>query len=621
MANSQRHAHEGIADSHTLPPSQNPSVKKIVIAGFAIFLVASGVRLLLWQDSRFDAPRVQSGVVHDYRQVAQIMREDGPRSFFVRSARLSDPNLLGHPPGYPALLAILFSVFGDSNKTIQFFNLAIDALAAVVIFLLAIELVPFKSGVIAGFLAALAPQFAWNSVLLLPDTLAVFPILIAIYCLVRAYKKPRVVWVLLAGICIGVSCWLRANSLLMAPFLLVMFPVVFRPGRRLVMAAALLGGWLIILAPLTIRNWIVYDHFIPVSLGAGQTMLEGIADYDPGRRFGIPDTDMAIMKMEAEEFNRPEYYTTLFAPDGILRERMRLARGFRVVRENPIWFAGVMVRRAGSMLRLERARLVSSAPPFKHDFNVDNISPIWTGRAAELLSQAELKHQEAQFSIAPDGETLRIDTNKNKSDVQLVTTRINVKPKQDYLFTFPVLLERGRMAVAVVNAQTNRSIGDTIIDFLEVKEGQPQPRQVVSLPFASTDGEPVKLSFENGSATTRGSVINIGAVQLFELGPATYLWTKYPRVVIRSVQKLFITAVMLPLTLLGLVLLVRRRAWPILALLFCVPFYYFCFQSMLHTEYRYVLAIHYFLFVLTAVAVHEIVSAAWRLMPTRDVER
>jgi hypothetical protein len=38
-------------------------------------------------------------------------------------------------------------------------------------------------------------------------------------------------------------------------------------------------------------------------------------------------------------------------------------------------------------------------------------------------------------------------------------------------------------------------------------------------------------------------------------------------------------------------------------------------QSALHTEYRYVLVIHYFLFVLAAVAVYEIgckLSAAWK---------
>jgi hypothetical protein len=78
------------------------------------------------------------------------------------------------------------------------------------------------------------------------------------------------------------------------------------------------------------------------------------------------------------------------------------------------------------------------------------------------------------------------------------------------------------------------------------------------------------------------------------------------------VQKLFITALFLPLTLIGAGILVYRRQFQTLALLLAVPCYYFCTQSALHTEYRYVLVIHYFLFVLAAVAVYTIASIARR---------
>ena len=52
-----------------------------------------------------------------------------------------------------------------------------------------------------------------------------------------------------------------------------------------------------------------------------------------------------------------------------------------------------------------------------------------------------------------------------------------------------------------------------------------------------------------------------------------------------------------------------------LALLLVVPFYYFCTQSALHTEYRYVLVIHYFLFLFAAFAVYSI--ACKILVPRR----
>ena len=75
---------------------------------------------------------------------------------------------------------------------------------------------------------------------------------------------------------------------------------------------------------------------------------------------------------------------------------------------------------------------------------------------------------------------------------------------------------------------------------------------------------------------------------------------------LRFVQKVFITAIFLPLTLIGTGILIYRREFQTLAILLTVPFYYFCTQSALHTEYRYVLVIHYFLFSLAALAVYSI---------------
>ena len=601
-----------------------------------IFLVAFGVRLLSWHDTRHEVGKVQSVVVSDYQRTGRLIREGGLSGFFRASGPLADPNLLGHPPGYAIVLAFLSALFGDSYNVIQFFQITCDALAAVVVFLIAIELLPLGVGIIAGLLVAFAPQFSWNSVLLLPDTLAVLPLLLAIYCLARALKKPRLITVILAGVFVGLSCWLRANALLMAPFLALVVLLLSPRDRRLRYAGALLLGAVLVVAPLTIRNWLVFNHFIPVSLGAGQTMLEGISDYDPTRRFGIPDTDMAIMKMEAEQYNRPDYYSTLFAPDGVKRERMRLARGFGVIRDNPIWFASVMVRRAGSMLRLERARIVSFSPPITLDTSVV-IKRVWMANPTQLLEQAVEKAPQAQFVISADppanaggtdksepgasasgsedGETLQIISDSAKYGVQLKTAPATVKSNHDYVLRIPVLVHEGRMSFDVVGMQSGHTYASSVIEKAEVKEGDPQPRKIVELPFVSSSEEKVSLLFRNAAPPSGRSRVDLAQVALFELGPASFLWTRYPRFLVSSIQRLFITAVMLPLALLGAAIL-ARRAWKSQVLLLSVPAYYFFFQSMLHTEYRYVLAIHYFLFVFVALAIYEIGTAVVRIAPT-----
>jgi len=62
---------------------------------------------------------------------------------------------------------------------------------------------PLSAALIAGMLAGFSPQFAWNSVLLLPDSVAVLPILLAIYCLARAAKNPRLGKFIIAGALVG----------------------------------------------------------------------------------------------------------------------------------------------------------------------------------------------------------------------------------------------------------------------------------------------------------------------------------------------------------------------------------------------------------------------------------
>jgi 4-amino-4-deoxy-L-arabinose transferase-like glycosyltransferase len=452
---------------------RNSRRQRIIIAGL-IFLSAFGVRLLVWQNKRTEVPQVQTRVTENYKHLARLLQQNGFASFFDPGSTTSNPDLLGHPPGYSILLALIYRLAGEVDLAAQLFQMICDSLAAVMIFLIAIELLPFGvgpppqagcplggPGTIAGLMAAFAPQFSWNSILLLPDTLVALPILIAIYLITRARQRPRWSTILAGGALIGISCWLRANALLLAPFLALLMPIIFPRGLRLKMGLALIGGACLTIAPLTIRNAMVFGHFIPVSLGAGQTLFEGIADYDKTGSLGLSDTDMGLIKQEAETHNRPDYALTLFGPDAIQRDRERLARGFAIIRAHPIWFLTVMIRRAGSMWRLERVPLISS---------------------------------------------------------------------------------------------TNAS----------------------------------------GAGTTLAALV------------------------VGGIQKLFITAIVLPSVVAGLILLALRRQGRVLAILLAVPVYYFCVQSVLHTEYRYVLIIHYFLFVIAAVALYRIGCAVRQRLKGRE---
>jgi hypothetical protein len=589
-----------------------------LLIGAAIFLLAFGVRVLSWHDTRLEVGKVQTVVVADYQRVAQLLRDGGLRSFFSSSSPLADLNNLGHPPGYSILIASVQSVCGSSDSAVQFVQIAGDALAAVMIFLIVAELLPLSAGMIAGLLSALAPQFTWNSVLLLPDSISVLPILLAIYLIARSSKNPRLLTFLLAGALIGISCWLRANAMLLSLFVALAVPLLVSPtnfslsssqdndklkfvGRRWRFGLAVVCGTLLIVLPLTLRNAIVFHRFIPLSLGAGQTFLEGIADYDHEGRFGIPQTDMGIMKQEAEIYQRPDYYGTLFKPDGVERERARLSRGFAVIRSHPFWFAGVMAKRASSMVRLERARLISTQAAVTHQKQTFAMpDPVLYPKVMITV----VDPSSANISIGEEqerhGAVLRIAGNDSRYGDQAAWP-LSLHPNADYLVETAVMVERGRMRISIVSGN-NRTLASTVVDAVEQTRPEEQPYVPLSLTFVSNNA-PTRIVFSNEASDVLSPTIRIAPIAFYDLGPARFLWTRYLRFIVHGLQKLFITAVILPLGIIGLIVLIFQRQWGALVILTIVPIYFFLVQSIVHTEYRYVLAVDYFLFALVGVSV------------------
>ena len=72
-----------------------------------------GVRLLTWHDLRLEVWKVQTYVTSDYKYSAYLLARRNFKGFFY------DINRMGHPPGYPIVLAGIFKVIGDSDDAIQ----------------------------------------------------------------------------------------------------------------------------------------------------------------------------------------------------------------------------------------------------------------------------------------------------------------------------------------------------------------------------------------------------------------------------------------------------------------------------------------------------------------------
>jgi hypothetical protein len=276
-----------------------------------------------------------------------------------------------------------------------------------------------------------------------------------------------------------------------------------------------------------------------------------------------------------------------------------------VIRSNKLWFLGIMLRRAALMLHYEQVPIVSVEPSITNSLEITNETELtWTKSPAELIAGDTSFSGQAQLSLTENNQSLRIAGDDSAEGKQFASPLINIKRKSDYVLRLPVRVEQGRMVIRVESVDNGATLASAAIpDALEESAPTKDSMMVIQIPFVNASADQVRIVLANAGAGQR-PVIQIGGMEMFRLGTASYLWTRYPRALVKTVQKFFKTTWMLPLMLIGIILLALARRGRILAIALVIPAYYLCVHSPLHIEYRYILAMHYFFSILIATTLY-----------------
>jgi Dolichyl-phosphate-mannose-protein mannosyltransferase len=615
------------ADQHWLfsisPGQKQFSRRQKIFACLALLLVAIIIRSLYWQDNQFafsnptpdpySVSIISGGMPTHYRNDAQLLLQGDLHTFIYGPAPPTDANILMHPPGYPILSALASKVFDGSDQTMRFIHLIVTSACPVIVFLIAIELFPAGTAVFSGMLTALSPQLAFYSLALRPDNLVPLPLLLALYFTVRATRRSAERNVVIAGACMGLACWLRSDTMLFAPFLALFFFHKLFERRRLRFSLILVCVTILVVLPITIRNFVAFRAFIPVSLGGGVTFVQGIAEYDKERRFGLPSTDFETLQMESRQYNRPDYLKDLFNPDGIARERWRVNQGLNVVTTHPLWFSRVMIQRMVSMLRYERVPLISARQAVTQFGLKPRILPTWTAPPEKAILRKSGRSAVTQTLLGNPQQSLRISGGDSEPAQQITFPQTSIRIDTAYLLTVPIKVDAGSATIYVESSNTGERLASTAtLVPLASLDHEGRPLAIVRLPFVSGKTDRIQICLDiGGKDHTRA--VQIGEIELFTLGPATMQWTHFARVPIRIVQAFFLTAWMLPLLLLGICFLAITRQKTNLMILSAIPTYYLTSHALFHTEYRMVLSIQYSYLMLAGVAVYGLLSVARNL--------
>lgn len=337
-----------------LGPREVPRTRGALLALAGLFLAALAVRALYALDL---APqmygRQQPGTRMAWRYhegATAILKGEG-----VLYPRHPDPaktGVLARPPGYALFVAGVYSGLGRSFFTVQAAQNALTALCCVLLVLAGTPLAGWRAALLGGWIAALSPHLGYASAQILPDALSALPLLLALLALTRAHpdRPGRWHWSALAGVLVGAGVWLRPNVVLLPPFLAAMIVLASRDRRRALGHALALGAASVaVVLPITIRNYVLFREFVPVSINGGLTLWQGVADAG-GEERGAFRRDKLVMDEEAERYGNPRYRKWWAEPDGIWRDRERYRRAREVIRDNPGRYARLMLRRMGEMV-------------------------------------------------------------------------------------------------------------------------------------------------------------------------------------------------------------------------------------------------------------------------------
>ena len=330
---------------------------RTALAGFLLFALALAVRGLYLEDGvalLYTSDQDGTRMARRYDDTARAIL-GGEGILFPKVWDPSKTGLASRPPGYGLFLAAVYATFGRSFPLVAAIQDLVTSLGVVLVFLAAKRVFGFAGGVLAGFLVAISPHVAATSNLILADAIASIPLLIAfalVLPVVSGAAEPRseVPRLVAMGLLFGVAIWLRPNVLLVGPFTsLFLFFLLGRDKRALVLSSLVTAVSLLLVLPITARNWLVFGEFVPVSINGGITLWQGVADAG-GREYGARMWDKQVMAEEAERYGRPDYLLWWAEPDGILRDKDRYRRATEVIKARPLWYLGAMVRRMGMML-------------------------------------------------------------------------------------------------------------------------------------------------------------------------------------------------------------------------------------------------------------------------------
>ncbi len=268
------------------------------------------------------------------------------------------------PPGYPAVLALVYKLFGWHLILAKALNICFAAVTVVLIYLIARRIFDRRVAYLSALGLACFPGQIYFSALVLRETMfAMVFMLVLLLALVWSHQRAEARWwqLLLLGALIGAAGMVRTEGVFLAFVLAAFWALTVRPWRSAGRYAVLMAlGVVLALTPWTARNAIQLNEFIPLRANATRALTGALS----------PDTLAAPIFDQRERSLSEAFEYQVTHPWRIPRQAAkRIARfyendsdGIRFTLDPGFWVVDHSYDESGSPLLLLHRRSPSDSP-------------------------------------------------------------------------------------------------------------------------------------------------------------------------------------------------------------------------------------------------------------------
>jgi len=208
-----------------------------------------------------DSLPTYDGIGYD-RFAVQIAKGEGYHTEFGPTA--------SKPPLYPFFMAGVYLLFGSGNwAALRLLQALLDSFSCVLLYFLAKSLRGRSVGLLSAIAAIFYPLSIYMSAQIYPETLFLFLLNGMLLISVKMVRCNQNLPSVTCGVLFGFAILARPNILGLLP-LVILYPFLLT-SRWVALRSALvfLFAVLLVLAPWSVRNYLIFHEFVPLTTEGG----------------------------------------------------------------------------------------------------------------------------------------------------------------------------------------------------------------------------------------------------------------------------------------------------------------------------------------------------------------